>query len=252
MSKISVLTPTIRPEGLRMVARCLKRQDFTDWEWVVVAPKKMLPEIERNLVNYPHPILIAEPPKRKGDFYNLNKAWNKAYGRARGELIVNIVDLIWFEPDTLTRLWNHYQANPKAIITTIGHQYKKEVKGKPEQIMWVDPRARLDLGTFYEVDPNEMEMCLCSIPRQAIADCGGLDEKFDAGAAISEKEMCWRLDKLDYKFFISQTIEYRALYHPRLSNNWDKYYKISFEIYRGCMNQIRNGTRELNVGYVKY
>ena len=249
---ITVITPSCRPKGLKMVGRCLKRQDFTEWEWIIVAPKDMLLDIERELVGYPRHKLIAEPPKRKGDFYNLNKAWNKAYSRAKGKLIVNVVDMVWFPPDVLTRLWNHYQANPKAIITTIGHQYKKEVKGKPEQIMWADPRARTDFGTFYEVDPNEMEMCLCSIPRQAIDDCGGLDEKFDLGAAISEKEMCWRLDKLGYKFFIEQSIEYRALYHPRLSNDWDKYYKISSEIYRDYMNQIRNGTRELNVGFVKY
>jgi glycosyltransferase involved in cell wall biosynthesis len=244
---ISVITPSVRPEGLKMVARCLKRQDFTDWEWIVVAPECMLTSIEKNLVNYPHPILIAEPPKREGDFYNLNKAWNKAYSKAKGDLIINIVDMIWFPPDTLTRFWNHYQANPKALITAIGHQYEKEVEGKPETLIWSDPRARTDFGTFYEVEPSEMEMCLCSIPRQAILDCGGLDEEYDKGAAIGEKEMCWRLDQMGYKFYIEQSIEYRALYHPRLSKDWDKYYKVSSKIFIEHMKQINEGTRQLNV-----
>ena len=140
MLKISVLTPTIRPEGLKMVARCLRRQDFIDWEWIIVIPKKMEIEVENALIGYPQPLVLIEPPKRPSDFYNLNKAWNLAYNKAEGELIVDIVDYIWFPPDTLTRLWNHYQANPKGLISAIGHQYEKNSDdSRPEN----DANARL-------------------------------------------------------------------------------------------------------------
>jgi len=245
--KITICTPSIRADGLAMVARCLRRQDFNqNFEWLIVSPKDTLVEVEKNLVNYNVPYrLYSDPPKKKGDFYSLNSSWNKIYSKAKGELIVNIVDWIWFEPDTLTRLWNHYKANPRAVITTIGHQYKDEVKGKPERIMWADPRARSDLGTFYEVDPNEMEMCLCSIPRQAILDCGGLDEKFDKYCALSEKEMCARIDMLDYQFYIDQSIEYRALQHGRIGGKeaWDKGYKEGSKYFVKCLKEISEGKR---------
>lgn len=249
---ISVLTPTIRPEGLKMVARCLRRQDFTDWEWIVVAPKEMDIEIEKALVNYPQPTILAEPDKRAGDFYNLNKGWNMAYSKAQGELIVNIVDYIWFEPDTLTRLWNHYQANLKGLISSVGDQYERESDGKPINTVWVDPRRNNSDKSFFEVAPSEVEMCLCSIPKQAILDCGGLDEEYDKGAAISEKEMCWRLRQLGYQFFIDKGIEYRALKHDRIGGRekWDEKYKISCELFRKHYKEIENGIRTLNVGFI--
>jgi len=252
MLKISVLTPTIRPEGLKMVARCLRRQDFIDWEWIIVIPKKMEIEVENALIGYPQPLVLIEPPKRPSDFYNLNKAWNLAYNKAEGELIVDIVDYIWFPPDTLTRLWNHYQANPKGLISGIGHQYEKNLDERPINQVWVDPRSLQSDKSFFEVSPNEVEMCLCSIPRQAILDCGGLDKEFDRFAALSEKEMCWRMSKLGYNFFIDKGIEYRALKHDRIGGReeWDKAYFKGCEYYQKCLKDLENGTRPLNVGFI--
>jgi hypothetical protein len=244
---ISVLTPTIRPEGLPMVAKCLNRQDV-EFEWIIVAPSRIINDICDLKLDA---IILTEPPKKEDDFYCLNKAWNLAYSKARGQLIVNIVDWIWFPPDTLERLWNHYLANPKACITAIGHQYDKVENDKPEGLMWSDPRSRLDQGTFYQVAPSEMEMCVASLPRQAILDCGGLDENYDKGAAIGEKEMCWRLARLGYQFYIDQTIEYRALHHGRLSPKWDEYYKITSAMFVKHMQQMELGQRTLKLGYVK-
>jgi hypothetical protein len=246
--KISCITPTVRPLGLPIINQCLKRQSM-DYEWVIVAPEQMLKEIvDLKLTNAK---IIAEPPKNEGDFYCLNKAWNKAYQTAMGELFIDIVDWIWFPPDTLERFWNHYLQNRKVCITAIGHQYKEIVNGKPEGLVWNDPRARSDFGTFYEVAPTEMEMCLASLPRQAIIDCGGLDEEYDKGAAIGEKEMCYRLRHLGYQFYIEQSIEYRALQHPRLSENWDEMYKITSAIFDKHMKELKEEKRLLNVSKVK-
>ncbi len=241
---ISVITPSIRKEGLDMVSQCLKKQTKTPFEWLIVGPEPVRTDLGK---------FILEPPKKEGDFYCLNKAWNKAYQAAKGELIVNIVDYIWFSHDTLEKLWWHYQANPKALVTTVGHQYREIVNGKPEYIMWQDPRARMDQGSFYEVAPSEMEMCLASIPRQAILDCGGLDEIYDTCPAVSEKEMCWRLDDLGYKFYIDQSIEYRALHHDRIKGDlWDKlYFEKTTPLFTKHMEERNLGKRNLNVGFVK-
>ena len=131
-------------------------------------------------------------------------------------------------------------------MTTIGHQYDQEVNGKPEHMMWRDPRARLDQGSFYEVSPREMELCIASIPMEGIREVGGFDEEYDKRCAVSEKELCFRLDSLGYKFYIDQTIEYRAIHHPRIGGNekWDAGYEIACDLYAKHLKEIQAGTRQ--------
>ena len=242
---VTVITPTVRSEGLPLVAQSLRKQNYLEWEWLVVTDNF---EKAKRASSEATVTVLQEPKKKLGDYYCLNKAWNFAYARARGDLIVNIVDWLWFPPDTLSRLWEHFVVNPKALVTTVGHQYKEIIDGKPEGMVWQDPRARSDLGTFYEVAPSEMEMCIISIPKQAIIDCGGLDEVYDTCPAVGEKEMCWRMDKLGYKFYIDQSIEYRQKQHPRLRKDWDEMYKEkTTPLFTKHMAQITEGTRPLNV-----
>ena len=95
-----------------------------------------------------------------------------------------------------------------------------------------------------------MELCVASIPKQAIYDVGGVEEKFDMGAALSEKEMCIRINKAGYSFWLDQSIEYRALKHPRLTPEWDEKYKIACAMYENYLHDILNGTR-LKLDYLK-
>lgn len=217
---------------LLIVEKCLKRQTMKDFEWLVGSPE-----------DYGFGTFVKEPPKRKGDYYNLNKCWNSLFRQSKGQLIISIVDGLWFPPDTLEKLWNHYLVNPKSCITTIGHQYDKIENGKPEHMVWRDPRARTDLGTFYEVGHSEMELCIASFPRQAVIDVGGVDEEFDRFAALSEKEMMARMYKAGYKTYVDQSIEYRAIHHPRLNEEWDKRYQAGWPYYEKCMKEIEEGKR---------
>jgi len=233
--KISIITPSVRLEFLDMIERCLARQTFSDFEWLVVSP-----------FEYKDAIWVQDPPMREGDYYRLNGAWNKGLRKAEGELFVSIVDGLWFPPDTLEKLWYHYEKDNKSCVTTIGHQYDQEVNGKPEHMVWRDPRARLDQGSFYEVSPREMELCIASLPMEGVIEVGGFDEEYDKGCAVSEKELCYRLDSLGYKFYIDQTIEYRAIHHPRLggSEKWDAGYEIACDLYAKHLQEIQAGTRQ--------
>jgi hypothetical protein len=237
--KISVITPSVRKDGLEMVRKTLRRQDFDDYEWIVVSP------FEYNGCD----VWLKDPPMRAGDFWNLCKAWNKAYANARGELVVNIQDLIWTPPDTLSRFWEHYLAAPKTLVTAVGHQYcDTDPNGKPINLVWTDPRVNPDRGSFFEVDPNQMEMAVCSIPTKALWDCGGIDEEYDTGPGVQEKEMCFRLKELGYKFFQDQSIEYRAFQHGRLTPDWDeKYFGVTAPLFTKHVRQLLNGERTLNV-----
>ena len=97
-----------------------------------------------------------------------------------------------------------------------------------------------------------MEMAVCSVPKQAILDCGGLDEEYDKANGVQEKEMCMRLGRLGYTFWIDQAIEYRAVKHPRLTENWDDHYwNVTAPLFKQHGLDFLEGKRPLNVEYVK-
>lgn len=214
--KISVIIPSVRDTSLN--EKCLSRQTFDSCETIIVRP-------------------IGEKPKDL--FYTLNRDYNRGIQQSKGELIISYQDQIEIPPDSLARLWYHYVANPKAIVGAVGDQYSTL---NPPVKVWVDPR-RKGLG-FYNVNPNEIEYTLCSIPRKALFDVGGFDEEYDHGAACSEKELNARMYKAGYEFYIDESIEYKALHHPRLTKDWDKYYTIASNLYLKHLKEIENGQRK--------
>lgn len=230
--KISVVTPSIRENGLDMVKKCLDRQTFKEYEWLVCTPYEYSGASKR----------IVEPQKQPQDTYSLNKCWNLLFKECQGKLVVSIVDLMWFTPDVLEKLWLHYQNNPKSCVSGFGHQYERIENGKPEGVVWVDPLQKQE--QFYQKSPLDFELCLSSIPLQAIKDVGGVDEGFDRYAAMSEKEFSLRISKLGYTFWMDQSIEYRAIKHPRLTQNWDERYFAGQSYFKQCIDDIESGKKK--------
>jgi hypothetical protein len=216
---ISVIIPSIRDTSLN--EKCLSKQTFADFEVIIQRPSRPLPE---------------------GNFYDLNHDYNLAIKKSKGELIISYQDQIQIPPDTLSRFWEHYKMKPNAIVGAVGDQYATL---DPPVKVWVDPRKRTDQGTFYECNENDVEYSLCSIPRKALFDVGGFDEdNYDRGAAVGEKELNARMYKAGYKFYLDQSIIYKAIKHPRMTEDWDKYYQIASELYSKHLMEIENGTRE--------
>lgn len=246
--KISIITTTVRPLGLPIIERSLKRQTLKDFEWIIVAPEKIHEEITK-ILTIPF-TLLSDPPKNEGDFWTLCKAWNKGYAHARGELIINVQDWIWLEPDTLERFWNHYQSNPKSIVSAVGDHYDQvDEKGRPMNTVWEDPRVKSK--GFYLTDANQIEMSVCSVPQQAVLDCGGVDEIYDTCNGVQEKEMCFRLMALGYEMYIDEDIKYLALHHGRLTKNWDEiYWNVTAPLFQKHAHELITGTRTLNVNNI--
>ena len=214
---VSVIVPSIRDTSLN--EKCLVRQTFKDFEVIIQRPSRPLP---------------------KGSFYDLNHDYNLAIKKSKGELIISYQDQIEIKPDTLERFWEHYKLNPKAIVGAVGDQYSSM---EPPIKVWVDPRKRTDQGTFYECNENDVEYTLASIPRKALFDVGGFDEYFDHYAALSEKELNARMYKAGYKFYLDQSLEYKAIFHPRLTKDWDEKYNEGCIYYAKCLEEIKEGKR---------
>ena len=233
MMKISIITPSIRKDFLPIIERCLARQTFPidEYEWIVISPE-----------DWGYGIWIKDPSKRKGDFYNLNKAWNAGLKEASGELFVSIVDGLWFSPDTLERLWNHYRANPTSCISLAGHHYSEIENGKPEHLVWVDPKLKSN-GKLEQIKPVDFELCVASLPIEGVYKVGKFDLEFDKFPAWGEKELACRMEKVGYKFYIDQGTEFRAIHHDKLSKDWDDKFPLSTAYFQKCYQEIQNGKR---------
>ena len=209
---ISVITPSVRIQGLSLVKKALKRQLFKNFQWLIVTPVPSV-EVTRILDNYPY-IYIDEPQKQTGDYWTLNKAMNKAIAKAKGELVVSWQDWTYARPDALEKFWFHYQQEPRTLVTGVGNKYADESWTVRS---WQDPRERDDQGTYYPCYFNDIEFNFCSVPKDAFYAVGGYDEYLDRFAGMDGYSVVSRLNLLGgWDFKIDQTNKSFSLEHGRL------------------------------------
>ncbi|PWT73673.1 MAG: hypothetical protein C5B59_12835 [Bacteroidetes bacterium] len=206
---ISVITPSVRHEGLALVERALGRQTHP-FEWLVVSPKK-----PSNLGCR----WIQDPPKEEGDYWTLNKGMNKAIKESNGELIVSWQDYTYAKPDCLEKFWFHYQENPKLLVSAVGDKYTDDTWTVKT---WQDPRERDDQGSFYLCYPQDIEFNLCAVPKAAFYAVGGYDEYLDKFAGMDGFSVTDRLLMIaeGWNFALDQTNKSFSLEHGRLPD-WD-------------------------------
>ena len=255
MPKISVLLPTIRPEGLPMPTSCLGRQTFTDFELIVSMPQAMHDKVR---LADPRARLVADPPKVEGDFYGLNKAWNNLVREAKGELLVFCVDNIWFEDDALECFWKLHEEHPDWCISSWGAHYRKISKAGVPEVLWQEEtrgeymqKALGDQWDGYSIFPEYFELAFASVPRQALVGVGGFDERYDQGAGWSEKELALRLAKAGCQFKLADLgklcVQIRNWTHPKTGDygkNWDWAANIAHAMYAHDFQAIRSGARK--------
>lgn len=186
MPKISVLTPSIRPEYLNITQEVLRDQTEQDFEWLVE-------------VGLPH----------RG--YTLSADLNKLLRRAKGELVVMLQDCIKPEKDGLERFWRNYQANPKAFITSpIG---KVTEFGQTPKWDWRKIRDNV------LIQPHQWEADWASAPLKAFYDIGGYDEDYDQGWSWENVGLAWRAKYAGYEFICDPDNPAVALDHDALTPN---------------------------------
>jgi len=204
MAQISIITPSIRPKGLEIVWKALRRQTFQDFEWLIGST--FMPK---------HGKWVKD--NFEGGKWTLNRIYNKLIKEAQGEIIVSWQDFTYAKPDTLEKLAFHLKEN--IIVGGVGDKYTGDdfmVK------IWKDPRKTQKYGTYYETTFDNIEWNLCGLRKEAIYDVGGFDEGADFeylgmdGYGVNE-----RLNELGYKFYLDQTMESRSLTHGRIPD-WEK------------------------------
>lgn len=166
--KISVITVSIRPEGLDIIQKGLSFQTEPDFEWIVE---------------------LGIPSKG----HDLNKAYNRAIKRAKGELIISLQDYIKITPQYLEKFWRAYKENPKTFFTApVGKIDNLEYKGSPR---W-DWRAYSDAKPIW----NCWEIDSAACPKVALFEIGGFDEELDGHWSSDNVSVGYRAYLAGYKF----------------------------------------------------
>lgn len=162
MPRISVITPSIRPEGLDVVRATLAAQTFTDFEWI---PKLSIP----------------------GPIPDLCRAFNEAVRESKGELIVFLQDFIKIAPDGLERMWKFYQQYPRTGITAPVGQ---TMDWQSVEWDWRPHVESKELLQFYQ-----WEIDWGAVAREEIVAVGGFDEDYDSGFGWENVDLAARMAK---------------------------------------------------------
>lgn len=180
---ISVLTPSIRPQFLYITQKCLERQKFQDFEWLV----------EIGL-------------RDRG--FTLPSDMNKMLKRAKCERIVILQDCIEISDDALEKI----NALSNDLWTFPVGQVDDFVTKVPEWDWRIDHPGELPGAHYWETD-------FACAPTQAFFDVGGYDEEFNKGWSWDNVEIARRMYRSGYKGFCDPSIKGVAIRHDKLTEH---------------------------------
>lgn len=213
---ISIITPTNRKDGLELLQKSLKRQTYKEYEWIISSPLDLKISGVKNT-------LVLKDPTKTTPFWPLNRVYNRLVANTSGELIVSYQDFIEIPPNTLEKLWYHYQNDKKGVVSGVGDIYKSL---NPDIKVWEDPRKQAQeyYGKgFHRCDWQEIEFNLCAFPKQAWDDIGGADEYLDnIGYDPVNINAADRMQMAGYNFYLDQSLEVKGLKHEEHPDNWDE------------------------------
>lgn len=222
--KISVVTPTIRKEGLKMVRDCLDFQSLRDFEWLIGS--KFDPG-------------ISEAKWIKDDFtggfWTFNRISTKLCQEAKGDVIVFWQDFIWGGPDSLRKFYENVMATDGAVSGT-GNQYDKiDENGKPFHKVWDDPRkgAEIKSGNFYECQPNDWEINFGAVKKEKLEKVNYFVDRADMiGYGADNVMLAEKLEREGMRFYLDHTAESFTLRHKRERKDWDNFYIMNSDFFK--------------------
>lgn len=203
---VSILTPTVRHDGLTIVEKSIRRQTYKSIEWIIGSPTK--PE------NVKHPFTwVKDPDKKDGDIWTLNKCYNEMIRKATGDIIVSWQDWTYADPDAIEKFVYHHSVEPKTLVSGVGNKYTDDSWTVQT---WQDPRMTDIYGSCYQCYFPDIEWNFCSVPKDALYSVGGFDESLDAYFGMDGYSVNERISILgSYDFKLDQTIKTYSLGHGR-------------------------------------
>jgi len=215
MPKITVITPSIRPWGVKTVKACLEEQTFKDFE---------------------HIIKLSDPSKG----CDLCKSLNQALREAKGEYIVVWQDYISAPENTLEELLKSAEGGlfvTAAMGTTLDWKI----------IKWDWRHYRQG---FQEIEYQHWEMDLAIAPKKAFFEVGGFDEEYDEHWSNENVNLAFRVMKLGYRFFVQPSVKGIQYAHDKVEKHpFREKYNPDFHAYR--IRKIDMSEYPLKLNYLK-
>lgn len=152
MPRVSVCVVTTRPGGLDVLLAGLARQEFRDFEVILVdGIYHRRAEVAGDAFHDAGIQLIHTPPRRRMfPFDACPEARNTAIARASGELLVWLVDYSIMSSGWLREHWGVYEATGKRVVGMGAHRYLSPPK----------PAYELpEYSPIVKFPPNETDGC---------------------------------------------------------------------------------------------
>ena len=237
--KISVISPSIRPDGLEIVAKALSKQTFKNWEWLICGPEKNRKAVKRVIGDIAPYTYLGNGPLKKGQFWDLNYSYNKLFKKARGWATVSLQDGIYLPPRALEALLDTLESligrekTDKIIVSGVGDQYERlNQYMKPEINLWSDPRKTNKYGSLYCCNWNDGEWNYIILPKKLIFEIGGFDEEMDFRCrGVDAIQVMERLDTVGCLTFLDQSNESFSIQHGRESYGGEKAWNDSHGLF---------------------
>lgn len=183
---ITVITPSIRPEGLKIVEKSLEKQTFRDFEWI---PK------------------LDKPGYRS----TLCKAFNGAIRDAKGALVIFVQDYIALPSTALVEAMEAHRRYPESAYTF--------PVGKVDKLDYNDSDITWDWRLKREQDQSvsyaEWEIDYGMIPTKFLRMVGGFDEEYDQGFGWENVDIAYRMYLKGVHFRVDPTVKGVAWDHDK-------------------------------------
>lgn len=239
--KISVITPAVRAKELLINYESLKKQTFTDFEWIICSPRAVWDEIMplvrgQSESDRQFPIVWTEDlPLNPGDFMGENKAYNELFKLVKGKLVVTLNDSIWLDPNALEVFWRHYQEDPMSCVAFMGNHYEKVVDGVGKNMTYEDVRQWQVHQDYEETRITNFDACCSSIPAKVVKEIGSIDPMWDKYCCFGIREFMTQVTQKGYTLYISKESGYLGQKHTKLYDKedlWNRKFDEGDRIYR--------------------
>lgn len=226
---VSVLTVTKRVGWENIAIESIKKQDFKDFEWIIVTEKDIDPRLNQYAT-----VLKAPPKTRK---INLSASTNYGLKHCKGTYVIFYQDFIELPEYCFSYLVA--LADRNTFVTTVTRN-PDGVEEDP-RYTWQD-EVRL-------CDPSEWEINVGLAPMGVLHDIGGFDETYDDGWGWENCNVAERAALTGHRFLLDERNRPQLIFHKK-EPDLDSTLKLNADWHEHRMQEIAEGDIPIKLSYL--
>lgn len=199
MAKASIIIPTYkRKESLKATLRSLLKQEYDDFEIIIVDQDKLLDqELDKLFQDNKNRIRYF---KHTGQ--SASSARNKGFMKARGGIVICCDDDIIAAPDLIkTHVDNYKDASIGAVsgrVLCANDLPFEKINGVGRLRKW-DGKIIANFNADFKTEVEHAYGCNVSYRRELLIRVGGYDERLKGTGSFDDADVSFKIRKLGYK-----------------------------------------------------